>query len=736
MKTKIRRLFFTFTLTLATLTLSAIPAKRGQWQIITLENGKEIRAQLMGDEHLHFWQSEDGHQYTLQDDGTAMPADMEQMRSRAAARRAPAMTSKRLRSPLKVSVGDRTNYSGQKKGIVILMQFKNSTKFNSANNQAKYNDLLNKENYVTGSFKGSVADYFKAQSNGKFELTFDVVGPYEAKNAVSYYGSNDAYGNDARPEELIVEAVKAADSEVDFKDYDWDGDGQVDQVFVVYAGKGEANGGSANTIWPHMWWLSKTGKSLSLDSVKIDSYACSNELSASGALDGIGCFCHEFSHCLGFPDFYDTSYSGWYGTGEYDLMNGGSYNGNSYQPAGYTAYEKWMAGWLEPIVLDQEGLTVESMQPLSDGGEAYVIYNDGNKNEYYMLENRQKTGWDASLPGKGLMITHVDFDSRIWEENTPNTQVTTYEASYWGYKANDHQRYAIICADNSASDYTAANDLYPYGNKNSLTNTSTPAATLYNKNTDGKKLMNKPVTAIKQNGDRTMSFIFRDGTPEVPDTTITEPIDTTIVEPIDTIIVEPIDTIPDVVVKGDTLFYESFNKCASTGGNDGKWNGQIASSAFNPDNADWTYLAGYAANQCARFGNGSKTGIATTPEFDIDGEATLTFKAAAWDHTDDGVELSVTSGNDSITLSASQFTMPKGEWGEFTITLTGTGTTQLTFSPMKRFFLDEVLVVKVKKDDDEPSEDDTLGDLNLDGKVDAADIVTLINIIARKQQKQ
>ena len=464
--------------------------------------------------------------------------DEQQVIVKAQARHRVADTKRTKRLvPKRVSMGEQTHYTGQKKGLVILMEFTGKS-FKEGNNQAKYNDILNKENYTTGSFKGSVADYFKAQSRDKngvsqFELTFDVLGPYTAKKESSYYGKNDNNGDDQHADELIVEAVKAADASVDFHDYDWDDDGEVDQVFVVYAGKGEADGGASNTIWPHMYYLSETNMDLTLDGVRINTYACSSELNGSGILDGVGTFCHEFSHCLGYPDFYDTSYSGWYGMGSWDLMCSGSYNGNGYCPPNYNAYEKWMAGWLDPIELDKEGVTVENLKPTSDGGDSYIIYNDGNRNEYYTVENRQQTGWDASLSGRGLMIIHVDFDKQIWEENHPNTKVTSSTASQYNMKTNDHQRFALICADNRASDYSVSTDLYPYGANNKLTNTSTPKASLYNNNTDGSKLLNKPITEITQNSDKTMSFKFNGGA--------TGPVDP--VDPVDPVTpVDPVDS--------------------------------------------------------------------------------------------------------------------------------------------------------------------------------------------------
>ena len=696
-----RRLFLSISFALTALAAIAIPAKRGQWQTLKLADGSEVRAQLAGDEHLHFWQADDGQRYMISDDGIARTADMEQMRARAMSRRNANPAAHRLRSPKRVSMGDKTHYTGQKKGIVILMQF-TDTKFKTANDQAKYNDLLNKENYVTGSFKGSVADYFKAQSNGLFELNFDVLGPYTAENKVSYYGSNDSNGNDKHPDELIVEAVTAADSEVNYKDYDWDGDGFADQVFVVYAGKGEADGGGEKTIWPHMYWLSATGKSLTLDGVTINTYACANEVAPNGNLAGIGCFCHEFSHCLGYPDFYDIMYKGWFGMSEFDLMDMGSYNGNAFCPAGYTAYEKWMAGWIEPTELAGEDVTVESLAATSENGAAYIMYNDGHTDEYYMIENRQKTKWDASIPTKGLMITHVDFDKEIWQQNTPNSKITQSDVLASDgelTKTNDHTRCTIFHADNdddskywvSYAGYysmtTLTGDLYPYNGNDSLTATSKPAATLYNSNSQGKKMMQGAILNIKQNSDKTMSFFYRakQEEPAGPD------------DPVD-----PEDPGEDpgkpIVAQGDTLFYESFDKCASTGGNDGKWDTTIAgsSSKFATDNDGWDYLAAYAGYQCARFGNASKNGQVTTPLFTIDGEATLTFKAAEWNQDGSTLNLSVSGDTPgtAVEIEPATFTMESFEWTEFAATLYGTGNIKITFTPEKRFLLDEVLVLK------------------------------------------
>lgn len=520
-----KKLMLLLAFVLTTLTISAVPAKRGLWRTVTLADGTEVRVQKMGDEHLHFWADEAGNAYQVKN-GKFVQMAQEQMAQKVRAR-VPRKNGRRLTGMHRVNMGEKTHFEGEKKGLVILAQY-TDVKFKTANNKAKYENILNTENYSVGNFKGSVSDYFKAQSRGKFQLTFDVYGPVTLSHSQQYYGGNDDSGNDQHPEEMIVEACQLVKDEVgDFSKYDWDGDGKADQVFVVYAGKGEADSEDAeDTVWPHMWELSEADMDFQVNGITIDTYACSNEIDDYGNIEGIGCFCHEFSHCMGFPDMYDISYSGWFGMSEFDLMDMGSYNGNAFRPAGYSAYEMMMCSWLEPTELSTDEVAVTDLQPMSNGGHGYIIYNQAHPDEYYLLENRQKTNWDSGLPAKGLMITHVDFDKDIWMDNTPNTKVTTQDKNQYGYsKTNDHQRITIIHADNDDdSKYwvdnwfqtgytkqTLTGDLYPYGGNNQLTNTSKPAATLYNANTDGKKFMNVSITGIKQNSDGTVAFNYAAG---------------------------------------------------------------------------------------------------------------------------------------------------------------------------------------------------------------------------------
>ena len=513
------RIFTSLVLLMMVLTMSAVPAKPGQKKLLRLSDGTTVEARLVGDEHGHFWSSADGRAFRkVQNEAFYEQIDVLSVKKNAQKRRAKA-NLRRAKRQMPKKAGLTSNFIGKKKGLIILVDY-TDVKFQAANNQALYNRIANEANFVHDEFVGSVYDYFLAQSEGLFELNFDVVGPYTLSHNREYYGGNDEDNEDMHPAGMVVEACRMADADVDFADYDWDGDGEVDQVYVLYAGPGEANGGDEETVYPHEWTLSSAQyygedvASIKLDGVWVDTYACSGELQPAAygrnynvtawKIDGIGTICHEFSHCLGYPDFYDTNYQG-PGMGYWDLMDGGSYNGEGFCPAGYTSYERWVAGWKEPIELTED-TEVASMKALQDGGDAYIIYNDGNRNEYFLLENRQFIDWDAEIPGKGLLILHVDYNEADWNRNTVNN-------------TENHQRMTWIAADNDkAYDtyegeryydfYDMASDTYPYGSNKSFTNTSKPAATLYNKNTDGSKKLNKSVLDITQNSDGTVAFRF------------------------------------------------------------------------------------------------------------------------------------------------------------------------------------------------------------------------------------
>lgn len=494
-----------------------MPVKKGVWHTMKTANGTEVRVQAMGDEHMHFMQAEDGTCYTVRDN-MLVPANMEAMTKKAMQRRATvAKQQQRQMKAMRKLGGSGSAYIGTKKALVILVEF-SGTSFREGHDQDKFYELLNTKGYTTSEgFRGSAHDYFWDQSAQQFNLWFDVVGPYALKRPYSYYGknspSNDPDADDANMYDFVKDAITAAQKDVkDASPYDWDGDGYADMVFFLYAGYGAADNYpyKSETIWPHMYTYSELGGSnLRLGGKLINTYACSNEIQSDENISGIGTFCHEFSHCLGFPDFYDTSYGGYVGTDEYDLMCGGGYLGNGFCPPSYTAYEKMVAGWQQPIELN-ENRNVESIKPFSEYGNSYIIYNQAHPDEFYIMENRQKTGWDKYIPGKGLVIYHADYDKEIWDWNMPNT-VANY--SYIGGPNNDHERFSIVKANNNKNN--PAKFPYPYTSSNttnnSLTNTTTPAATLYNRNTDNSKKLNASVLDITQNSDGTISFSFDNG---------------------------------------------------------------------------------------------------------------------------------------------------------------------------------------------------------------------------------
>ena len=663
---------------LVTTAMMAVPAKKGLWKTITLVDGTEVRAMLVGDEHGHFWRAADGQTYAKQTGTSYYKAvNAKQIAAKAKVRRQQVNTQRVKRLKAARRAGEVENYTGKKRGVIILVNFQDK-QLKRTHDNALFNSIANEEGYSGGNFKGSMADYFKAQSRGQFELDFDVVGPVTVSQKASYYGENvpiegsDQEG-DKCAEEMVVEAVTLAkDLVTDWKQYDWDDDGYVDQVYLIYAGKGEADPGGddmTDAIWPHAYTLYAanyygvgSGPITVGTNLVVDTYACGSELNGEGNICGIGTMCHEFSHCLGYPDFYDIDYSGGQGMGSYDLMDAGAYNGDGYQPAGYTSYERWMAGWDEPIELGAEDVVVTNMKSLQNGGESYIIYNKGNQNEFFLLENRQKDGWDASLSDKGLLILHCDYDEQTWLYNQPNDDP-------------DHQRMTVVPAD---GEYTYEmwegtkyyNDayLFPYESVNAFNRsfkiqkndkTAKKAAKFFNKNADSTYWIDSSVENIKQNADGSISFDFvanYGGSAEEEPT-----------------------------------FYESFDECNNEGGNDNQWKGLIANGEFLPDNDGWVAEKAYGANQCAKFGTGKVNGSATTPEFTVSGTATLTFLAGTWDADADSTTLNLSVSNG--TISPATVTMKKGAFTEYTATITATGDVKVTFAAKKgRFFLDEVLV--------------------------------------------
>lgn len=658
-----KRILLSISAVLAAIAIQAMPVKPGICRNITLADGTVVKAELVGDEHLTYWRTADGACYRQTPSAgvfskvelSALQSEYDAVVAQKAAREKAILESARTSMPVKKVEGSK--FQGKKKCLVILANFAD-TKFKPEHTLDLYKQIINGENYSdeTLGFKGSVRDYFKAQSGGQFEIDFDVVGPVDLPKGYAGYGKNDASGRDqaALVYPMVEDAVNLAKDQVtDWKQYDWDGDGLVEEVFVLYAGHGQATyPQDPDLVWPHK---SAIDPMTVADGVKVSVYACSCELGATETIDGIGAFCHEFSHCMGLKDHYDINGRG-YGTGFWDIMCFGCYNGNTFLPAEYNSYEKMFCGWKEPIVLNAEPQKIEGMKALAAGGDTYIFYNDGNENEYYMLENRQKTGWDAALPGEGLIVLHVDYSKGAWEDNQVN-----YNAA--------RQRMTVIPADNTlgSTDEDKAGDAWPYQGNNSLTNYSRPACTVYNANTDGTGYMNKYLLNITQNADGTISFEYTTKSATKQDK-------------------------PE-----GALLYETFDNCSGIGGNDGIWDGDnVGLADFFPDNDGWSGTPKTGANKCALLGNATRKANAVTPSFKISEPVVISFLAAPYTGSSDNkLILAANYGCDAV-LDVTEFTLVPGQWTEVKANVTGSGDAAIRFKTNdKGVFIDNVCVIPV-----------------------------------------
>lgn len=565
-----RKLLLIAVLMIATATAAlAIPAKR-VWRTVSQPDGTQLRLMLVGDERLHYFVTEDSVP-VLESNNAYYYADaigFGMSRSNVLAHNAADRTAsevklastasvkrvERLRPyinqnlfrparPLKMrraeadsdSVAtfyssDHRDITGQHKSIVILTEFPNK-KFAAGHDSTYYWDMVNEEGYTNeeGAI-GSIHDYFKDQSHGLLDLTFDVVGPIEMDYNYSHYGGSSSDANDENPWEFAHEAITKVDSlyDVDWAEYDWDGDGEVENLYIIYAGYGQATGGINSTLWPaqtnfddynnYYGAMGYPTYDMVFDGIKINTFAYGNEL-YGGSYDygddrpqGMGTMTHEFSHCLGFPDLYNTDYSNAADMGSWSILASGSYggpNGIGWVPTGYTAYEKWAAGWIDYKEFKEMNDTITGLKSTRHGGNAYVIYNDRlrhNANpdaqEYFLLENRTQDGWDTYIPAQGLEVLHVNYSKSVWESNAVNTP----SSSYGG---NGHSNLILVPANNSTSSYSEGNNLWPYNRKDSITAYTSPSLTFYNTQQDGTTRYAKPIYNIKWNSaDSTVSFLF------------------------------------------------------------------------------------------------------------------------------------------------------------------------------------------------------------------------------------
>ena len=444
----------------------AVPARR-TGVVVTQPDGSEVIVYQHGDEHFHWQTNEKGEWLKLGEDGfyrvtEALSAEQIEARRVASSKRA-------AQAAYPVNIAPR--------GLVILVNFADLT-FETS--KAEMDSMVTGANYTRSysysyrgkkyniTSQGSARQYFEDASFGQYKPQFDVVGPVTVSKNMAYYGKNNSYGNDMYPHKMVDEACKLADSEfnVDFTQYDNNNDGEVDFVFIIYAGFGEADGGGVdeNTIWPHAWNLSVAGTRCVVDDKTVDLYACGNELDYhSKQHTGIGTFIHEFSHVLGLPDLYKTDYDGSHTTlNEWDIMDYGPYNNDGNTPPTYSAYERFFMGWLQPrLITEPENVVLEDLKEsneallISTTDQHNLIGNDPTPATFYLVENRQQEGWDEHLPGHGMMLTKIQYNYNRWYNNTVNNS-----SSKMGVD--------LIEASGKTSDYGKATDLFPAGSSQYL----------------------------------------------------------------------------------------------------------------------------------------------------------------------------------------------------------------------------------------------------------------------------
>ncbi len=391
----------------------------------------------------------------------------------------------------------------QNRGLALLVEF-SDTKFTYR--KSDFENLLNKEGY---NGIGSAKDYYEDQFGQGNEFIFDVSDIITLGFSAKHYGGNDAAGTDTRPWNMIAEACKAADSKIDFSLYDQDGDGEVDNVYVFYAGKSESeNEDQPDLIWPHQYYIYR-GKNIELfcDGKRIDRYACSAEITGERSLTGIGSFCHEYGHTFGLVDLYDTNYDEdgenlwsagvWRTT---SLMDGGNYNNNSATPPNFNCIEREMLGLSSPVMLE-EG-TSYTLAPIHLKG-TYARLDTDTEGEYYLFECRSNEGWDKYIGGKGMLVYHIDknatelYDGKMtskWTLNTVNTDPNHLCADLIEADGRSH----FIPAEKGQEIFkeSIATVFFPQDHATALTPTGTPQLSFWSGSTPEVS-----ITGIKAEGD-------------------------------------------------------------------------------------------------------------------------------------------------------------------------------------------------------------------------------------------
>jgi len=369
--------------------------------------------------------------------------------------------------------------AGTFRTLAILVKFSDK---NSQVGATSFDSLL------FGSATGTMPDYYDKASYGILDIvtvnlpsTLGTLGWLTMPRNYTYYvgsgyGFEGAFPNNAQ--KLAADAARAADPLVNFANYDNNNDGRVDTIFVVHAGRGAEFTGSKTDIWSHSWVTNPADRP-TLDGKQIYSYTTEPEYWQSPGDMTVGVFAHELGHVLGLPDLYDTDSSS-RGIGRWSLMASGSWNGQSNlggSPAFPDAWSRIALGWVVPTAVNSHTFGQSIPAVATSPSILKLKPTSGNTNEYFLVENRQKTLYDTYLPIAGLLVWHID-------ENRNNNDAECLNLNNWNCQ-NQHFKVALEQADGLLNLEYKINsgdlgDVFPgSGNRRSFTFSTSPNNSSY-----------------------------------------------------------------------------------------------------------------------------------------------------------------------------------------------------------------------------------------------------------------
>ena len=598
------------------------------------------------------------------------------------------------------------------RGLIILINYTNK-KFSMPDANDFYDDMVNTHNFTGYTLNnrhvrmtGSVRDYFFDNSNNIFDPHFDVVGPVDVPYPCT------APGGTSNAEDIFYAALDSVDSEVNFQDYDIDGDGYVDMVFFLVAGfSANYSGNNGNYLWPHMYYLYNAPAH---DGVLFWLYACSTEIAGwegyYSDVNGIGTFCHEFGHVLGLPDLYDTDYEESGGEsrnpGAWSVMAGGSGSNFGRNPVGYSLYERYALGFADPVLLNESGRY--ELEPLDLSNEGFRL-NTPTPDEFFLIENRQPGKWDRFLPGHGMMVARVDStDSYIWWYNKVNCNP-------------DRMYYELLRANYTGED--SPNDPFPgQSGVTTLTNFTTPSLMTWD------KLFNDyGIIGITETDEGLISFELENDTSII-----------TAIEDFEDMPVASADENPKDVP--GVYSHWNFTKCAVAEPGEGKCNGlhavamkkpsMIATVAplniipfavrytvFNPTSTSASFKLYYSVDSGATWEEPYDTQLTVLPKSTKSIQISLPTDAPIM------LRINQTGGNAKSNCYLDDIMLYyKETWGPVAIPGDVNGDGEVNIADVN-------MVIYIILGGDVDADVNRRADVNGDGEVNIADVNTLINII-------